>query len=100
MGLIHEALRNYSFYIKYQRYQVYTVSITTVFTYLVFSATVAIGVCLVRKLEQKKMIILLLILVNLSQLMYLGNAVNVLLSYTQVQSQVKEVKGIYIPSPA
>lgn len=66
MGLIHEALRNYTFYIKYQRYQVFLVTLTTVITVLVFSATVAIGVCLVRKLEQKKMIILLLILVNLS----------------------------------
>ena len=66
MGLIHEALRNYNFYIKYQRYSVFLVSLTTVITVLVFSATVAIGVCLVRKLEQKRMIILLLILVNLS----------------------------------
>jgi hypothetical protein len=66
MGSIHEALRNYNFYIKYQQYSVFLVSLTTVITVLVFSATVVIGVCLVRKLEQKRMIILLLILVNLS----------------------------------
>ncbi len=66
MGSIHEALRSYKFYIKYQRYSVFLVSLTTVITVLVFSATVVIGVCLVRKLEQKRMIILLLILVNLS----------------------------------
>ena len=66
MGVVKEALRKYNFYIKYQRYQVFLVSFTTVITALVFTATVAIGVCLVRKLDEKKMMILLLILVNIS----------------------------------
>jgi hypothetical protein len=66
MGALHEALRSYSLYIGYQRYQVLLVSLTTVITVLIFISTVAIGIVLVRKLAEKKMMILLLISVNIS----------------------------------
>ncbi len=66
MGALHEALRSYNLYIGYQRYQVLLVTLTTVITVLIFFSTVAIGVLFVRKLAEKKMMILLLILVNIS----------------------------------
>jgi len=99
MGIVQQALYSYNIYVGYKSYQTLIVSLTTALSILIFLATLAIAFFYVRKLAEKRMMIFLLVLVNLSQLFYLGTAWNVELSYKNVQSNVKCIREICVPTP-
>ena len=53
----------------------------------------------VRHQKERRMVLFLLVLINISQLFFLGSAVNVQLSYTKVQANVKKnFLGLYVPN--
>ena len=94
--VISGRIANYNMYVDFKKFNIALTWLNSVFALIVCSTGVYIAVFYVRKLKEKGFLMYLLILSIVADVLFLTNNFVMGMSYTNVEANIKEVKGIPI----
>jgi len=94
--VISGRIANYNMYVDFKKFNIALTWLNSVFALIICSVGVYIAVFYVRKLPEKGFLMYLLILSIVAEALFLANNFVMGMSYTNVEANIKEVKGVPI----